>query len=148
MAVMTGLDLAAPGMTVADAVMTVPKVLDERASVAEVRHLLADDHVHAALLVDASGVLVTVVERNDLPAGRDDTPARSLGQIDGRVVAGDAQLRAVADRMLAERRRRLAVVDDTGRLVGLLCMKRNFTGFCSDADVLARAAEHASPPCG
>jgi CBS domain-containing protein len=148
MAVMTGLDLAAPGMTVADAVMTVPKVLDERASVAEVRHLLADDHVHAALLVDASGVLVTFVERNDLPAGRDDTPARSLGQIDGRVVAGDAQLRAVADRMLAERRRRLAVVDDTGRLVGLLCMKRNFTGFCSDADVLARAAEHASPPCG
>ncbi len=36
--------------------------------------------------------------------------------------------------------RRLAVVDDNGLLMGLLCLKRKLTGFCSDADVAARGA--------
>ena len=38
--------------------------------------------------------------------------------------------------------RRLAVVDDDGDLLGLLCLKRTLDGFCSDADVRARALEH------
>jgi len=37
-------------------------------------------------------------------------------------------------------RRRLAVVDDGGVLVGLLCLKRTGRGFCSDLDVASRAA--------
>jgi hypothetical protein len=43
--------------------------------------------------------------------------------------------------MRAQSTRRLAVVDGTGRLVGLLCLKRTLDGFCSDADVRARAVE-------
>jgi hypothetical protein len=44
------------------------------------------------------------------------------------------------------RRVRLAVVDDDGVLTGLLCLKRKLTGFCTDADVAARAAERATAP--
>ncbi len=40
--------------------------------------------------------------------------------------------------LLARGRRRLAVVDERGALLGLLCLKRRLTGFCSDADVAAR----------
>ena len=36
---------------------------------------------------------------------------------------------------------RLAVIDEECRLLGLLCLKRTRLGFCSDADVQARAAE-------
>ncbi|HEY8300656.1 MAG TPA: CBS domain-containing protein [Jatrophihabitans sp.] len=136
---MTGIDLAAPGVTVARAVVTAPKVLEGGASAADVRRVLADDHVHAALVVDGGGVLLAVVERDDLIDHADTSPARSLGRLAGRTVAAHASLREVAADMLARRRRRLAVVDEKGRLVGLLCMKRDFSGFCSDADVRARA---------
>jgi hypothetical protein len=37
--------------------------------------------------------------------------------------------------MNRDRRRRLAVTSDDSRLLGLLCLKANGSGFCSDADV-------------
>ena len=43
--------------------------------------------------------------------------------------------------MRSHGRRRLAVVDRSGHLLGLLCLKRSGRGFCSDAGVAARAAE-------
>ena len=33
---------------------------------------------------------------------------------------------------MREERRRLAVLDDSGRLIGLLCLKGNGTGYCAD----------------
>lgn len=144
MAVMTGLDLAAPGTTVAQAVVTAPKLVDELATAADVRRFFDDDHVHAALVVDRAGVLVTVIERDDLTRVADTCAARVLGRLAGRAVAAGADLRTVGASMRASRRRRLAVVDDAGRLVGLLCLKRDFSGFCSDADVSAREHERDS----
>lgn len=47
---------------------------------------------------------------------------------------------------LARGLRRLAVVDEAGRLEGLLCLKRTATGFCSDRDVASRARERPSAP--
>lgn len=41
-------------------------------------------------------------------------------------------------------RRRRAVIDDRGLLLGLLCLKHTGLGFCSDADVRARADERRS----
>ncbi|MDP3966681.1 MAG: hypothetical protein Q8Q02_00245 [Nocardioides sp.] len=41
--------------------------------------------------------------------------------------------------MRARQQRRLAVVDDDGLLVGLVCLKARGTGFCSNADVTTRA---------
>jgi hypothetical protein len=40
--------------------------------------------------------------------------------------------------LLSTGQRRRAVVDHSGRLLGLLCLKRRLTGFCSDNDVAAR----------
>ena len=148
MAVMTGIDLATPGLTVARAALTAPKLLDERATVGDVHRFFADDHVHAALVVDRAGVLLSVVERADLLDAVDsavaaDTalPGSVLGRLDGRTVGGEESLSTVVADMRASRRRRLAVVDRAGHLLGLLCMKQDFSGFCSDADVLARAQE-------
>jgi len=39
-------------------------------------------------------------------------------------------------------RRRLAVVDGEGRLVGLLCLKASGSGFCSNEDVASRKRSH------
>jgi hypothetical protein len=50
--------------------------------------------------------------------------------------------------MVARGRRRLAVVDDRGLLVGLLCLKRSGRGFCSAADVAARARDRRTSIAG
>jgi hypothetical protein len=42
-------------------------------------------------------------------------------------------------------RRRPAVVDDSGRLLGLLCLKKDGTDYCSDEGVRDRA-QHATQP--
>jgi hypothetical protein len=43
--------------------------------------------------------------------------------------------------LLLEKRRRLAVVDHTGRLLGLLCLKHDGRGYCTDEGIRARATE-------
>jgi CBS domain-containing protein len=111
--------------TVAAAALRRPKVLPAAATVGEARTALADDHVHALLVVD-DGLLLAVVEREDL---------------EGRTVAPDADLSTTWAGMAARGRRRLAVVDERGLLVGLLCLKRSGRGFCSAADVAARARD-------
>ncbi|GLZ49187.1 hypothetical protein Acsp06_53720 [Actinomycetospora sp. NBRC 106375] len=118
-----------------------PKVLPASATVADARAVLADDHVHAALVVDG-GVLLAVVERGDLdPSVPAAMPAALVGRLAGRTVGPDADLDATWSEMAARGRRRMAVVDGDGVLLGLLCLKRSGRGFCSDADVAARAAD-------
>jgi CBS domain-containing protein len=51
-----------------------------------------------------------------------------------------ADLAQAGQLMLAWGRRRLAVVDRDGKLQGLLCLKRSWSGFCSNRDVRARSA--------
>jgi CBS domain-containing protein len=115
------------------------KVHRQAATVAEVRALFADDHVHCALLAEA-GRLVAVVERDDLGPGPAGALAAGYGTLAGRVVHPGADLAATHRSMLGQGRRRLAVVDADGMLLGLLCLKRSSLGFCSDADVAARAS--------
>jgi len=132
------------GRTVADAMVRRPKVHPVTSTVGQLRQLFADRHVHAALIV-ADEVLITVVDRDDvrsaLPAN---TPAASLGTLAGRTVAPTASLQAVRQQMTSDGRRRLAVIDEQQRLLGLLCLKRGQNGFCSDQDVQSRLAEAAS----
>jgi CBS domain-containing protein len=125
-------------LTVSDAMITRPKVSDATTTVGQARGFFADDHVHALLVVDGP-TLLAVVERNDLATERSDAPARTMGRLDGRVVSPDAALAATWHRMVALTRRRLAVVDVDGALVGLLCLKRSGSGFCTDAGVAERA---------
>ncbi|MET0188168.1 hypothetical protein EV383_3835 [Pseudonocardia sediminis] len=116
-----------------------PKICGTGTTVGQARSYLLDDHVHALLIVE-DGLLVAVVERDDLPGAPDGDPAWPLGRLTGRVVGEGDDLAGVTREMAERGRRRMAVVDG-GRLTGLLCRKRSGRGFCSDDGVAAREAE-------
>lgn len=129
------------GRSVRDALVRHPKLCGPDSTVADVRRVLLDDHVHAALLVATHGTLVSVVERADLtPELSSGTPARTVGRLQGRTTHPDSDLEETWAEMRRTDRRRLAVVDDRGVLLGLLCLKRTRLGFCSDEDIRARQA--------
>ncbi len=128
-----------PEPTVADVVVRLPKTVPANASVAEARSCFADDHVHMLLFTESGRLLGTLV-REDL----DETasgPALRHARLTGRTVSADLPAEDARQLLLRRGQRRLAVVDRDGALLGLLCLKRRRTGFCSDADVAARAAE-------
>lgn len=131
----------ASGLRVSDAMIHSAKLLGLATTIAQVHEFFEDDHVHAALLVD-HGRLLTVIEPLDLigspPTNR---PALAIGRLRGRTTLPDADLAATWESMTALARRRLAVVDRRGAFLGLLCMKSSGLGFCSDADVRARAED-------
>jgi CBS-domain-containing membrane protein len=130
------------GNQVADAMVTVPKTHGPDTRLAEVRALFDDDHVHMALIVDADGRLLTTIERADLSAAMaDSTRARRIGIITSRVIGPYQSLEYAMSVLQQARRRRLAVIDDAGRLLGLLCLKRRGDGFCSDEGVRQRARD-------
>jgi molybdopterin-guanine dinucleotide biosynthesis protein A len=130
-----------PGDAVADAMIRYPKCSDRAATVADMRRLLDDDHVHAALIVDR-GRLLAVIERSDLGSGiADDAPAYLLGRLADRVVAATEPLKDAHRRMQAAGQRRLAVTGADGDLLGLLCLKRSGTGFCTDQGIRDRAGQ-------
>jgi hypothetical protein len=106
--------------------------------------VFASRKVLAALLITDHGHLVSVIERGETETDlRDQAPAWSLGRISGRVTTATTPL-AEARRVLDDTGgRRLAVVDERGALLGLLCLNRKRTGYCSDDDVDARARERA-----
>lgn len=130
--------------TVADAMIHCPKVCGPATTVDQVREQFRDDHVHAVLVVE-NGQLAAVVERPDVSNAPPDMPARLTGRLRGRITGPDADLDTTHRAMTTRQRRRLAVIDDRGTLLGLLCLKRTGTGFCSDADVQARANERRDP---
>lgn len=126
--------------TVTDAMITDVKVSNARTTVRELWELFADDHVHAAVIVE-KGVLLTVVVRTDLAGNHHAAAAAArLGSLRGRVVAADANLEQARQHLLTTGGRRLAVVAADGRFCGLLCLKGSRQGFCSDLDVRARSA--------
>jgi hypothetical protein len=87
------------------------------------------------LLVEAGQLLGTLI-RDDVPEEAERLePALRFASTTGRTVGPDAPLDGVLATMLATGVRRLAVVDEGGALLGLLCLKRHLGGFCSDTDV-------------
>ena len=133
----------APDVTrpsVASAMLHRPKVWGSGVSVGTLREAFEDDHVHAVLLVDGP-VLVAVVGREDISSAPDVDVAWRHGRLRGRTVGPHDDLSSVHRWMLDHRRRRLAVVDQEGTLLGLLCLTRSGRGFCRDEDIAAREAE-------
>jgi hypothetical protein len=123
---------------VVDAMIRNPKVWSPSTTVAQVNEAFLDDHLHAVLIVDDTGILLSVIERPDTEEVASHVPAASIGRLHGRAT-GPRVLLSEARRVLdAGRSRRLAVVVDDGALVGLLCLKRSRRGFCADSDVAAR----------
>jgi CBS domain-containing protein len=138
--------ISAAAALAADVMVRAPRVHAPSLTVGELRAALADDHVHMLLLVD-DGRLVGTAERGDVPPEADGSePVLPFARTPGRTVQLDTPVDDVRTTMLARGTRRLAVVDDAGRLLGLLCLKRHLDGFCSDADVAARAADRAAAP--
>jgi predicted transcriptional regulator len=126
------------GCRVTEVMVRRPKLLSVTATAHDLRRFFLDDHVHMALVVE-SGKLITAVERADINSSvGDDTPAHSLGSLARRTIRPTDVVEAALHRMRADSRRRLAVVDDAGTVLGLLCLKRDGNGFCSDDDVLER----------
>ncbi len=129
--------VADPG-TVGEVMVRRPKWSPADATIADVRALFVDNHVHMALLVRQDRLMGTVL-RADLDATTGPgEPALTLARLEGRTVTPESCLAPVRSRMIATGQRRLAVVDHDGRLLGLLCLKRAHHGFCSDRDVASR----------
>jgi CBS domain-containing protein len=125
--------------TVADAMVRRPKIHEPTTTVADLRAFFRDDHVHIALLVDG-GRLIGAVEPPDLtPDLRGSVPALAIATLARRTSAPDAALSDVRESMKRESQRRLAVTGSDQELLGLLCLKADGLGFCSDHDVRSRS---------
>jgi CBS domain-containing protein len=129
--------------TAAEAMIHAPKISTGTTTVADVREIFRDDHVHCVLIVE-HGRLLAVVERSDVQDAHPAALALLTGKLQGRVIGPEDDLATARHLMTSAQRRRLAVVDDHGVLLGLLCLKRTGLGFCSDDDVRGRATERAA----
>lgn len=133
---------------VADAMVRRPVTHGPESTLEDIRRFFEDDHVHMALVVAADGRLVTTVERHDLSAvSSGSQPAATLGTLAGRTITPSGGLEAVTAALLRRGSRRLAVIDESGRLVGLLCLKRSGTGYCSSEDIRERATRSTRDRC-
>lgn len=114
------------GRTVGDAMLRHPTVHRTDVTVGETRAVFeTSPKTHLLLLVD-DGHLVATVDCDGLarPVSMA-APAAGLGSLVGRTVAPGVPLEGVRRALADGRRRRLAVVDPSMRLLGLLCLQRN-----------------------
>ncbi|MDR7254486.1 CBS domain-containing protein [Nocardioides sp. BE266] len=125
-----------------DVMVTHPKSLPADASIDDVRAALADDHVHMILLTHGDKLCGTLT-RSDATDVPGDHRALVYSVLSGRTVSPDAPVAAVRAFLVQAEQRRLAVVDAELTLLGLVCLKRSGSGFCSDVDVASRAAATA-----
>jgi CBS domain-containing protein len=129
------------GKNVGDVMVRHPKVYLAAATVDDARALFGDDHVHMVLLVD-DGRLRGTLTRSDVSVDLDGrVPASMIATLAGRTIAPEVDAETARLAMVAAGSRRLAVIDEDGNLLGLLCLKSHSRGFCADSDVAARAAE-------
>ena len=101
------------------------------------------------LLLVADGRLVSTVSRDDLAGAYDGARrAAEVGTLDGRTVTPDVPLEEVMTHMESRGLRRIAVVEADLQLVGLLCLKRSLTGFCTDEGVAEMRRDRAAVAAG
>jgi len=124
---------AVGGRTVAEVMMTRPKVLSATASVAEARAVFANPKVQTCPMLDGAGALVAELAREQLPESATGAePARTYAGAEIETIAPDAPAQQALDRLAALGGERLCVVDDDGRLLGLLCLNGRHNAFCTD----------------
>ena len=127
-----------PARSVADVMVTQLKTSPITLSVAGAHALLADSHFHMVLLVEGRRLVGTLL-REDLPPTAVATEAAlPYAVLAGRLIGPEADAERARLEMSRHAVRRLAVVDDAHRLLGLLCLKASRRGFCADSDVIAR----------
>ena len=129
--------------------VTCSKIHGPEAKTESIVALFEDDHDHLALIVANDGRLLTTIERSDLV---DLDPASSMAArtctLVGRTIGPHDSIKTATTMLRFERRRRLAVVSESGELVGLLCLNKDRTGYCSDENIRAREAGRLEEPAG
>jgi CBS-domain-containing membrane protein len=134
---------------VADVMVTCPKTQGPDCGLEAIRAFFRDDHVHMALIVAADGRLVTTIERPDLAAVTSrPAPVAGLGTLVGRTARPADPLGVAIAKLKRAGRRRLAVIDESCRLIGLLCLKKDGTGYCSDQGIRERTQRAPLPGLG
>jgi CBS-domain-containing membrane protein len=129
---------------VAEVMVMCPKTHSPDCGLDAIRAFFTDDHVHMALIVAPDGRLVTTIERPDLATVTSNSaPVTELGTLARRTARPADPVEAATAKLVREGRRRLAVIDESGRLIGLLCLKRDGTGYCSDQGIRERAQRGA-----
>ncbi len=118
--------------------ISAPRTLPIDTQVEAVRRAFEDSHVHMLLLTHR-GILRGTLLRTDLQPDLPPTAAAlPLATVDGRTARPDQRISTIHQWLVRSGQRRLAVVNDDGRLLGLLCLKSDQTGFCTDQGVVAR----------
>ncbi|MFD9827605.1 CBS domain-containing protein [Tsukamurella tyrosinosolvens] len=123
--------------TVDDVMLRRPTVHPADITVRAARAAFAASPKLRLLLLVRDGRLIGTLDRDDVsaPDAEDHGSALALASLDGRTVAPDVPAGKVRTDMVASGIRRLAVVDDHRRLLGLLCLKASTSGFCTDDGV-------------
>lgn len=125
-----------------------PHTLPVDVTVAEAAGALAGGHVHMLLLTKRRTLVGTLLH-DDLATANaagmlGSDLALPLATLHGRFVLPDVSADVAERVMVDSRTRRLAVVGQVGELLGLLCLKRRGSGFCSDDDVTSRTLSKAT----
>src|SRR6476661_8119077 len=117
-----------------DLMLRDPKTLTAAASVAEVRELLANPKVQMVLLADGGTFKGAVTHVPADASGRD----RALAYVDPNVetISPRASADEAFERTAASRNRRVIVLDEDDKLLGLLCLNPDRTGFCQASEAV------------
>lgn len=125
-------DDAAP-LLVRDVMLSTPKTLSGRATVADARAFFDNPKVVSALVVD-DGRFVGLLDRSDMPsllAGS--TPIRTFTRREVATITPDRPVTEAMDILDSRGLSRLVVLAEDGEtLAGLLCLDLTRAGFCAD----------------
>lgn len=119
-----------------------PRVHPSTLTIGEAQAVFASSAKTHLLLLADDGLLVAAVTRDDAEGttANPAAPAASIGCLEGRTVSPDLPVEPLRETMAGSGMRRIAVVDEAGRLLGLLCLKKSLRGFCTDEGVAAMRA--------
>jgi CBS domain-containing protein len=109
-----------------------PKSLPADATVADARTLFTNPKVLVAPLVEPDGRVLAELGRDDLPSAAGDAEHAAAYASEPHLIAPDATMRAAIDTLTELDGERLVVVDEDGRLAGMLCLNRSHGRFCME----------------
>ena len=131
---MDELDLEiAASQRVAEVMIKRPKTLAAGATVSDARLVFENPRVQVCPVVEDDGRLVGELTRDLIPESADDAaPARGYAGDHPPTISPHASMGQAMERLEQLGSERLVVIDEDGRLTGLLCLNRRHGRFCVD----------------
>jgi CBS domain-containing protein len=109
-----------------------PKSLPADATVGEARAMFANPKVLVVPLVEPDGRVLAELGRDEVPSSAQDSEHAAAYGSEPHLIAPDATMQAAVDTLTELDGERLVVVDEDGRLAGMLCLNRSHGRFCLD----------------